>query len=88
VLDRRGSRIVSPTSPASESSSYQGSIPGSGRSEQDSYTTHSERSYTGSKEQRKYFAGSGLSEGARNSTREELEEALLRTGYFLPEYKH
>lgn len=87
VLDRRGSRIVSPTSPASESSSYQGSIPGSGRSEQDSYTTHSERSYNGNKEQRKYF-GTGLSEGSRNSTREDLEEALLRTGYFLPEYKH
>ena len=58
MLNRRGS-------PASESS-YQGSVPGSGRSEQDSFTTQSERSYH----------------------RTELEEALLRTGYFLPEYKH
>ena len=66
VLNRRGS-------PASESSSYQGSIPGSGRSEPESYTTHSERSYPGP---------------ARTNNRTELEEALLRTGYFLPEYKH
>ena len=84
----RGSRLVSPQSPASESSSYQGSIPGSGRSEPDSYThTESEQSYNGNKEQRKYFT-SGLSEGARKSGSEELEEALLRTGYFMPEYKH
>ena len=73
VLNRRGSRLVSPTSPASESSSYQGSIPGSGRSEPESYTTHSEPSYQGP---------------ARTNNRTELEEALLRTGYFLPEYKH
>ena len=75
VLNRRSSRLVSPTSPASESSSYQGSIPGSARSEQDSYTSRSERSYHGGADQRKY-------------SRTELEEALLRTGYFLPEYKH
>ena len=86
VLNRRGSRLVSPTSPASESSSYQGSIPGSGRSEPDSYTTQSERSYHGP-DQRKYLtAGPALS--ARTNNRTELEEALLRTGYFLPEYKH
>merc|ERR1719295_249840 len=47
VLDRGGSRALSPASPPSETSSYQASIPGSGRSEQDSYTTHSERSYPG-----------------------------------------
>ena len=102
VLNRRGSRIVSP---ASESSSYQGSIPGSGRSEQDSYTTQSERSFTdrdrttgGQKtDPRKYFTdggGGGPSQGrvqGRNTARDDLEEALLRTGlsgYFLPEYKH
>jgi len=88
VLDRRGSRVVSPTSPASESSSYQAS----GRSEQDSYTTHSERSYPGrahvpgqvtSDGGRKYFTSD--SERARNT---ELEETLLRTGYYMPEYKH
>ena len=78
VLNRRGSRLVSPTSPASESSSYQGSIPGSGRSEPDSYTTHSERSYH----------GPGATLSSRTNNRTELEEALLRTGYFLPEYKH
>jgi len=96
VLNRRGSRIVSPASPASESSSYQGSIPGSGRSEQDSYTTHSERSeirsYHG-KQQPKYFSEGANSRdrGRSTSNREELEEALLRTGlsgYFMPEYKH
>jgi len=105
VLNRRGSRIVSP---ASESSSYQGSIPGSGRSEQDSYTTQSERSFTDNRDNRtagdrqktdprKYFTdggGPGPSGGrvqGRNTARDDLEEALLRTGlsgYFLPEYKH
>ena len=92
VLNRRGSRIVSPASP-SESSSYQGSIPGSGRSEQDSYTTQSERSYHGHvKDQRKYFSeGASGPNRAGASKRDDLEEALLRTGlsgYFMPEYKH
>ena len=91
-LERGGSRALSPTSPASETSSYQASIPGSGRSEPDSYTTHSERSYQGGgglKERSKYFPqGLAQESPARPSTRQELEEALLRTGYFLPEYKH
>ena len=90
VLNRRSSRIVSPTSPASESSSYQGSMPGSGRSEQDSYTTHSERSFAAQKQdqQRKYFHSTAISDPVRGANRDDLEEALLRTGYFLPEYKH
>lgn len=91
VLDRGGSRALSPASPASETSSYQASMPGSARSEPDSYTTHSERSYPGPQQpkDRKYFS-SGLppESPGRPSTRAELEEALLRTGYFLPEYKH
>ena len=91
VLNRRGSRLVSPTSPASESSSYQASIPGSGRSEPDSYTTQSERSYPGP-DQRKYLSSShgqpSHGQPSRTNNRTELEEALLRTGYFLPEYKH
>jgi len=95
ALERGGSRALSPASPPSETSSYQASIPGSGRSEPDSYTTHSERSYPGPHgngghaKERKYF-GSGLppESPGRPSTRAELEEALLRTGYFLPEYKH
>ena len=92
VLNRRtGSRIVSPTSAASESSSYQASMPGSGRSEQDSFTTHSGRS------ERSYGPGLASAESeSRHKYREpgprpgdaELSEALLRTGYFLPEYKH
>ena len=92
MLNRRtGSRIVSPTSAASESSSYQASMPGSGRSEQDSFTTHSGRS------ERSYGPGLASAESeSRHKYREpvprpgdaELSEALLRTGYFLPEYKH
>lgn len=85
-------RARSPQSPASESSSYQGSIPGSGRSEQDSYThTESEQSYNGNKEPRKYFTsgrGAEHKQQGGNSGSEELEDALLRTGYFMPEYKH
>lgn len=105
VLNRRASRsrLVSPQSPASESSSYQASMPGSGRSEQDSYTTHSERSYHGghaaaaAKEaaaadrRQKYFSEGGhqgRGHGGPAGRDAELEEALLRTGYFLPEYKH
>jgi len=88
VLARRGSRIVSPASPVSESSSYQGSMPGSGRSEQDSYTTHSERSFADKQDQRKYFSGSVNQAPGRGANRNDLEEALLRSGYFLPEYKH
>ena len=49
------------------------------RSEQDSYTTHSERSFSRDKEQRKYF-----SSGQNNPDVEEL----IRAGYFMPEYKH
>jgi hypothetical protein len=44
------------------------------RSEQDSYTTHSERSFGRDKEQRKYFPS------GPNSAHME--------GYFMPEYKH
>jgi len=88
VLARRGSRIVSPASPVSESSSYQGSMPGSGRSEQDSYTTHSERSFADKQDPRKYFSGSVNQAPGRGANRNDLEEALLRSGYFLPEYKH
>lgn len=80
---------MSPTSPASESSSYQGSMPGSGRSEQDSYTTHSERSFADKQDQRKYYtAAINDPPPGRGANRDDLEEALLRTGYFLPEYKH
>ena len=49
------------------------------RSEQDSYTTHSERSFNKEQQQRKYF-----SSGQENPDVEEL----IRAGYFMPEYKH
>ena len=102
VLNRRtGSRIVSPTSAASESSSYQASMPGSGRSEQhsDSFTTHSgrsERSYgpgpasqPDPESRPVYTEYRGGEPGHRPRPGDaELSEALLRTGYFLPEYKH
>ena len=101
VLNRRtGSRIVSPTSAASESSSYQASMPGSGRSEQpsDSFTTHSgrsERSYGPASQpdpesRQKYTEYRGGEPGVQRPRPgdAELSEALLRTGYFLPEYKH
>ena len=35
-----------------------------------------------------YVTGLPPESPGRPSTRAELEEALLRTGYFLPEYKH
>ena len=98
VLNRRpgSSRIVSPTSAASESSSYQASMPGSGRSEQDSFTTsgRSERSYdrpglaSQDTEPRQKYFGVGEPGPRPRPGDAELTEALLRTGYFLPEYKH
>jgi hypothetical protein len=51
------------------------------RSEQDSYTTQSERSFNreGKEEPRKYF----------NSAQSNPDvEDLIRAGYFMPEYKH
>jgi hypothetical protein len=45
------------------------------RSEQDSYTTHSERSFGRDKETRQYFPPSG-------------QNAPHMEGYFMPEYKH
>ena len=69
---------------ASPAASESDSLPGS-----DSYThTESEQSYSGGKERPGKFFSSGLTSGSRNSGSEELEEALLRTGFFMPEYKH
>ena len=63
---------LSPQSPSDESS-YQGSIPGSGPSD---------RSYNGGQ------GGNMLGGLSTDSTRSAEEDPMLRTGFFLPEYKH
>ena len=65
---------LSPQSPPSDESSYQGSIPGSGPSD---------RSYNGGGNI--FPPGSGLSEDSRT---DDLDDALIGPGFYMPEYKH
>lgn len=87
---------LSPQSPPSDESSYQGSIPGSAAPSDRSYTGGGAGGSGGSGAPgatggANLYQPSGLSSDSRESrsaTGEDLEEALLRPGYYLPEYKH
>ncbi|XP_059084757.1 uncharacterized protein LOC131881812 isoform X4 [Tigriopus californicus] len=67
---------LSPQSPPSDESSYQGSIPGS---------APSDRSYNGGGN----IYTSGLSEGSRDSLEtSDIQNALRGSGFYVPDYKH